>query len=113
MRTEKHTRFHIKLNAGYTVRGSKTNSKDGFTTVSLTKLLSDLLAIKLGITPETKEARQAITKYLQGLLGDDLGRGSIGLSRYMTDQTILFISDKSLSDKYNKFEEEKFSSRNE
>jgi len=70
------------------------------TTISLDKIISDLMAIKLGQKPGTKEAHQAIRKQLDTYIERDRGRSGHGLGRYVTEQAVLFISDKMLSNKY-------------
>lgn len=101
--TAKHTRYHVKLNPGYRIKGGMADSKSGFTTVALNKTLSDLLAIKLNTKPGSKEARVAVTRYLQDeLINPDMGRSSQGLSYYLTNQVILLIADNMLSGEYNK-----------
>ena len=70
------------------------------TTVSVDKIISDLLAIKLKVEPGTQEAHQAIREQLEEFIAHDLGRAGDQLSRYITDQAILYLLDKRLSDKY-------------
>jgi len=100
-----HARYHIKLNSGFALKKgySTSTSTSGLTSVSLNQTLADLLALKLKTKLGSKEARAAVTKKLQDLVNHDLDRGSRGLSRYLTTQVILLISDKGLSGKYNEF----------
>jgi len=100
-----HARYHIKLNLGFVLKKgySTPTSKSGLTSVSLNQTLADLLALKLKTTPRTKQARSEVTKLLQEFINHDLDRGSHGLSRYLTEQAILFVIDNGLSDEYNKF----------
>jgi len=100
-----HARYHIKLNSGFALKKgySTSTSTSGLTSVSLNQTLADLLALKLKRKPGSKEARAAVTKHLQDLVNYDLDRGSRGLSRYLTEQAILFVIDKGLSDEYNEF----------
>lgn len=88
----KPVRYHIQLN--------KTQSTKGRTTISLDKIISDMIAIKLNATPDTKDAHILVRKQLQRFVNHDLGRSGHQLSRYITEQAILFISDKKLSEKY-------------
>lgn len=83
-------RYHLKLSTHRT-------------TISLDKILSDLLAIYLGTKPETLEAYQAVRKKLEEFIAHDLGRPGKRLSYYITEQVILTISDKFLSEKYKHF----------
>ena len=80
-------RYHIQLNSHRT-------------TISMDKIISDLLAIKLGMRPGTPEARSAVRKQLEKFIGWNRGRTGIGLARYITEEAVLFISDKVLSDQY-------------
>jgi hypothetical protein len=70
------------------------------TTISMDKIVSDLLAIKLGTKPDTKEAHSAVRKQLDKFIARDRGRAGYQLGRYVTEQSVLFISDNMLSDKY-------------
>lgn len=102
--TAKHTRYHVKLNPGYRIKGGMADSKSGFTTVALNKTLTDLLSIKLKIRPDSKESHAVVTRYLQEeLINPDMGRSSKGLSHYLTTKVILLISDNMLSTKYDKY----------
>lgn len=80
-------RYHLQLNTHRT-------------TVSMDKIISDLMAIKLETTPGTKEAHMAVRNQLESFIAHDLGRGSRGLGDYITEKAVLFISDNILSDKY-------------
>ena len=105
MKDEKHARYHIKLNSGFALKKGygTSSSTSGLTSVSLNKTLSDLLALKLKTKPGSKESRREVTKQLQEFINHDLDRGSHGLSRYLTEQVILFIIDNELSREYNRF----------
>ena len=83
-------RYHLKLSSHRT-------------TISLDKILSDLLAIHLGVKPETVEAYQAVRKKLEEFIAHDLGRSGKRLSHYLTEKVILTISDKFLSEKYQNY----------
>jgi hypothetical protein len=63
------------------------------------KIVSDLLAIKLGFKPGTPEAYQAVGRRLDSLITD---RGRLGyrLSHYVTKEAILDLVDNMLSEKY-------------
>ena len=80
-------RYHIQLNSHRT-------------SVSIDTIISDLIAIKLNETPGTKEAHSAVRKQLESFVAHDLGRSGNNLGRYITEQAILYISDKMLSDMY-------------
>jgi hypothetical protein len=82
-----NTRYHVRLNSHRT-------------TVPMDNILSELLALKLGTKPGTKEAHVAVRKQIDEFVERDRGRPGYGLARYITEQSILFIADKILSDKY-------------
>lgn len=69
------------------------------TTISVDKIVSDLLAIKLGFKPDTPEAYQAVRKRLDHLI-TDRGRSGHGFSYYVTREAILDLVDNMLSEKY-------------
>lgn len=84
----KSTRYHIQL---------KTHR----TTVSLDKIVSDILAIKLGETPGTKQAHRAVRQQLEKFVSSDLEKEPNFYILYkIRKEAILFITDKMLSDKY-------------
>lgn len=87
MKNTNIVRYHLQL-------------RDYRTTVSMDKIISDLLAIKLGKTPNTEEAHMAIRKQLDQFIAHDRSRKGRQLGRYVTDQAILMISDNILSEKY-------------
>ena len=85
--TTKTVRYHLNL----------SNHR---TTISLDKIISDLIAIKLGFTPRTTEAHSAVRKHLESFIAHDLGRSGRGLGEYLTEKSVLFIADKIISNKY-------------
>jgi hypothetical protein len=80
-------RYHIQLNSHRT-------------TVSMDTILSDLLSIKLGTRPGTKEAHKAVRQQIDEFIERDRGRPGYGVAKYVTEQAMLFISDSKLSEKY-------------
>ncbi len=78
------------------------------TTISLEKTISDLMSIKLGFRPGTKESHQAVRKQLDSFIEHDRGRGGHGLGLYISEQAVLFVSDKTLSKKYWNFWNERY-----
>ena len=80
-------RYHLQL-------------KSHRTTISLDKIISDIIAIKLGKTPDSKEAHTAVRKQLDGFLSDGIWQSGRGLGEYVTRLAILFITDNDLSEKY-------------
>lgn len=70
------------------------------TTISMDKIISDLMAIKLETIPQTKEAHIAVRKQIESFIAHDLGRSGHRLSEYITEKSVLFIADKIISDEY-------------
>jgi hypothetical protein len=83
----KTIRYHIQLNSHRT-------------SVSLDKIVSDLIAIKLNERPGTKEAHSAVRRQLEAFIAHDLDRAGHRLGHYITEQAVLLISDNILSEKY-------------
>ena len=82
------TRYHITF-------------KDKRTTISVDKILSDMMAVKLKRTPETEEAHTAVREWLQETLINHLGDQSGGRpSRFAQIYLIKEIADKRLLNKY-------------
>ena len=92
----------------YSVRVVMKNStcyhiqlKSHRTTVSLDKIISDLIAIKLEKIPGTKEAHRAVRQQLEELISTDIDKESANYILYkIRKEAILFITDKMLSEKY-------------
>jgi hypothetical protein len=78
----------------------------GRTTVSLDKLLSELLALSLGKQPDTPEAHLAVRHYLQEKLDTSRDPHRIWVSQWLRDQVFLDLVDKNLSRKYWKWFDE-------
>ena len=85
--TAKTVRYHLQLS-------------EHRTTISLDKIISDLMAVKLETTPRTKEAHKAVRKQLESFIAHDLGRSGRGLGEYLTEKSVLFIADKIISEKH-------------
>jgi hypothetical protein len=93
--TNKTVRYHLQL-------------LEGRTTISLDKIISDLMAIKLGNVPRTKEAHMAVRKQLESFIAHDLGRSGRGLGEYITEKSVLFITDKIISEKHGEWWNEQY-----
>jgi len=93
--TTKTVRYHLQLS-------------ERRTTISLDKIISDLMAIKLETAPRTKEAHIAVRKQLESFIAHDLGRSGRGLGEYITEKSVLFISDKIISNKYDEWWNEQY-----
>lgn len=84
----KSIRYHIQLDSHRT-------------TVSLDKIISDMIAIKLGETPDTKQAYRAVRQQLEQFISSDSDKGSASYMLYkIRKEAILFITDTMLSEKY-------------
>lgn len=70
------------------------------TTVSIDSILSALLALKLGTSPETKEAHTVVRQWLQERLDEANDPNRYGVSQWLQEQVILFITEKELSTAY-------------
>lgn len=80
-------RYHVQLNSHRT-------------TVSLDKIISELMAIKLDTKPGTATAHTAVRQKIDEFIERDRGRPGYGLARYITEQAVLFIADTMLSEQY-------------
>ena len=70
------------------------------TTVTLDTIISDLLALKLGLTPATSEAHTAAREWLQQTY-DEIGDHDAGrVSQTLQRRAVLLIADKKLSTQY-------------
>ena len=92
-------RYHIQLDSHRT-------------SISLDKIVSDLVAIKLGEKPGTKEAHSVVRAQLEKFIAHDRGRAGRQLGRYITEQAVLLISDKILSEKLWQYWEEEYEKDN-
>lgn len=73
---------------------------DRRTTVSLTSLLSHLLAIRLDEEPGSEEAHTVIREWLQDKLDDYHEPERIRVSQWLQGEVILELVDKELSARY-------------
>ena len=86
----KNIRYQIRLNKNRT-------------TVVLDETITELLAIKLNKKPGAKEAHLVVRKQLEIFIPDDLDMSDIGLEKYLTRKSVLFLTDTNLRDKYWQF----------
>jgi hypothetical protein len=73
------------------------------TTVSIHEVLSDLMAVKLGVEPKTEKAHRAVRQKLQKLMKPlclSYEKGFYKPSWNVTEQLILDLVDNILSEKY-------------
>lgn len=73
---------------------------DKRTTVSLDTLLADLLAIRLGVCPQSPQARRGVHAWLQQQLDQTNDPDRVRISRYLTHEALLFLVDEQLSETY-------------
>ncbi len=81
----------------------KDSEKKQRTTVNLDKILSDLLAIKLGERPETAGGNRAVRGWLQDAIDRVNDPGRSATSQWLQGEVILYLLDKKLSDKYDEW----------
>ncbi len=70
------------------------------TTVSLDKILSILLSLKLGHDPGTEDAHSAVRAYLQAKLDENNDPGRSHVSQWLREEVLLDLADKKVSEKY-------------
>lgn len=85
-------------NIGYKIQLNKHR-----TTVVLDETITQLLALKLNKKPGTKEAHLAVKKQLKIFIPDDPDMSDIGLEKYLTRKSVLFLTDSILRVKYWQF----------
>src|SRR5512142_1821826 len=77
------------------------------TTVTVDKITSDLLALKLGHEPRSEDARAAVHAYLQEKLDEKNDPRWTSVSQWLRQEVLLDLLDKKLSAKYEKWFDEK------
>lgn len=72
------------------------------TTVSIEDYLYELLAIRLGHAPDSKEARVAVTEWLQNKLFEPYiyDKKRIRVSQFLKKKVVFELMDKKLSKEY-------------
>ncbi len=72
------------------------------TTISVDSILSEMMAIKLGVEPESEKAHQLLRKWLQEKLPENLGtnKGRKNASQWARRHMIEEIADKKLSERW-------------
>ena len=70
------------------------------TTVSLGPVISNLLALRLGCTPQSPKAHGTVRSWLQQRLDENNDPGRIRVSQWLQDQIVLFLVDTNLSERY-------------
>jgi hypothetical protein len=73
------------------------------TTVSLDKIISTLLSLKLGHDPGTEDAHSAVRVYLQENLDATNDPRRTSVSQWLRQEVLLDLVDKKLSAKYGKW----------
>ena len=75
------------------------------TTVTVHRTLAALLAIKLGLEPETREAHRAVRKWLQKVL-DRGGKRWEHPSQWLAGQIAVTVAENEISNAYRRWQEE-------
>lgn len=70
------------------------------TTISLDDILAELVALKLGKTPETEAAHAAVRRWLQAKIDLVGNTERTLLSQWLQREAMLFIADEELSSCY-------------
>ena len=83
----RQNRYHVAL-------GKKS------TTVTVDKVISDLLALKLGQDPKTDDAHAAVRDYLQQKLDETNDPRRTSVSQWLRQEALLDLVDTRLSAKY-------------
>jgi len=83
----RNTRFHLRLGERHT-------------TATLDTLLSSYLAIRLGCSPETPQAHQAVRRWLQRRLDAHNDPGRAAVSQWLQREVLTALVDTNLSNAY-------------
>ena len=83
-------KFHVYKDQARTLR----------TTVSLDVYIWQLLALKLGSTPSDRESHEAVRRWLQAQLDEDIDPDRVNTSQWLQGKAVLEIVDKKLSEKF-------------
>ena len=86
-------RYHIQRN-------------DTRTTVTLDSTICELLALKLGIFPDTKDSHKEVRQWLQNTCDKQANYRMSNLSQWLKRKAILHIADNSLLTKHNEWQKE-------
>ena len=70
------------------------------TTVSLDKIISTLLSLKLGCDPKTEDAHSAVRAYLQDQLDHTNDPDRTSVSQWLREEVLLDLVDKKLATTY-------------
>ena len=73
------------------------------TTVSISGILSELLALKLGTTPGTSEAQGAVKGWLQAQMDNHGDPGRVRVSQWLSEQVVLALVGEDLSKRYDEW----------
>lgn len=78
------------------------NFKNRRTTITVDRIISELLAVKLGVLPDSPEAHSMVREWFEGMLHEKLGVNVPGGNRISQDArryAIEALADKQLIDK--------------
>ncbi len=70
------------------------------TTVTVDKIVSAFMALKLETTPETAQAHTAVREYIQGKINENKDPERILVSQWLKAQLLLELVDTKLSKQY-------------
>ena len=76
------------------------------TTVTLDSTICELLALKLGITPDAKESHKTVRQWLQATSEKISNNKTSNLSQWLKQMAVLHIADSSLINKHHEWRDE-------
>jgi len=79
---------------------------DSRTTVTLDSTICELLALKLGIFPDTKDSHKEVRQWLQNTCDKEKNSPTSNLSQWLKRKAILHIADNKLLTKHNEWQKE-------
>ena len=79
---------------------------DSRTTVTLDSTICELLALKLGIFPDTKDSHKEVRQWLQNTCDKQENSRMPNLSQWLKRNAILHIADNKLLTKHNEWQRE-------
>jgi hypothetical protein len=83
-------KFHVYKGQDHTQR----------TTISIDNYVWQLLALKLGCTPDNRASHETVRRWLQDQLDGDVDPDRVHTSQWLQGKAVLEIADKKLSAKY-------------
>lgn len=97
--TDRKKRVNKRFNQPNTIRYHLVMGKR--TTISLDKVISNLIAIKLGIDPFSDDAHSEIRQKLEEIIAPHYRRGSNRKpTQFVTEYALLWLVGKTMADEY-------------